>query len=689
MKISEYPIIRLLVSIIIGILLSKSDIINNFQWYWVIPFVIILATLAWPKRYFFSYKNRHIAGILISLIFVLIGFSLHKYNTNFEKENHFSNYIGSHSTYQLKLIEPPQNKEKTTKLICEVEIVKTGNSIHSTIGEVLIYLQKDSNSQLLSYGDIIAYTSELKPTEDPLNPDQFNYKNYLLLQGIKYQSYGRAHNWKLIQKAETSIMGFALNLRKDLLKVLEENNVKDDELSVAAGMLLGVRDMLSPELRQAYAGAGAMHILCVSGLHVGIIFMILSWLLGFISNTTAGKATKSIIIISIIWFYALLTGFSPSVVRSATMFTFIVVGQGLKRHVNIFGSLSSSAFVLLVYDPNLLFDLGFQLSYAAVTAIVIIQPPLAKLWAPRYSIINKAWQLIAVSVAAQIGTAPLSIYYFHQFPNYFILTNLIIIPAAYLIIMLGIIVVATSFIPIISALLGKGLSFFLELINYIISYIEQMQYAVTKNIYISPTILFFSILLIISMSIWILEKKKKLIFVNLSLIIILLVAGLFNYDLEDEFVFYKNRKSTYMAIYSDKQAWILCDTNVYNDHSIASFSVSGHELHKGISEYHYYLLDSNLHVKNKRFYIDYPFIAIGDKVILLNNSKIDSLDKSQYYYLYHDYNIKSTKPINKNANWIISQNIPYWESKKIIPKLDSLGINYHQIKTDGAWVVKF
>ena len=191
------------------------------------------------------------------------------------------------------------------------------------------------------------------------------------------------------------------------------------------------------------------------------------------------------------------------------------------------------------------------------------------------------------------------------------------------------------------------------------------------------------------MSIWLLERKKKFIFVNLSLIIILLVAGLFNYDLEDEFVFYKSRKSTYMAIYSDKQAWILCDTNVYNDHSIASFSVSGHELHKGISEYHYYLLDSNLHVKNKRFYIDYPFIAIGDKVILLNNSKIDSLDIAKYYYLYHDYNIKSSKPINKNTSWIISDNIPYWESKNIIPKLDSLGIKSYHIKNDGAWQLKF
>ena len=689
MKFSEYPIIKLLFSIIIGILLSKAIALVSFQWYWVLPLLISLVLLAWKKSYFFKYHNRHFVGIIIISIFVIIGFLLERNNTSINQRSHFSQYLKYAKSSELRIIEPPQEKKNTTKIIVEVQAINNDSCTYKTIGKALIYLQKDTLSRQLQYGDIIAFNNALNLSEAAQNPDQFNYKSYLELQDIYYQSYARNSDWLLIKKATPSIIGLSLALRHKLIEVLQQNNIQSDELSVAAGMLLGVRDMLSPELRQAYAGAGAMHILCVSGLHVGIIFMILSWLLTFLSYTDKGKISKSIIIILIIWFYAMLTGFSPSVVRSATMFSFIIIGQSLKRHVNIIGSLSASAFVLLIYNPNLILDLGFQLSYSAVTAIVIIQQPIANLWVPKNSFINKAWQLVAVSIAAQIGTAPLSIYYFHQFPNFFILTNLIVIPAAYAIIMLGILVVATSFIPFVSSLIGMLLSSFLSLINFLITYIEQMDYAVTHNLYINNTILILSVLLILSTSVWILERKKKLIFVNLSLIVLILIATLYNYDVDDEFIIYKNRKNTYMAIYTGKEAWILCDSNIYNDHNIASFSVSGHELHKGIQTHHYHIINPSLKIKNSLFQINYPYMRLGNNIISFEQTYIDNEDSLPLYYIYNNYNNASNKPIDSNYQWIITENIPYWEIKKIIPKLDSLGVIYHQIKNDGAWALKF
>jgi competence protein ComEC len=499
------------------------------------------------------------------------------------------------------------------------------------------------------------------------------------------------NQWRKINSRPAfSIIHFALNIRSKLLEILQQNNIQDDELSVAAGMLLGVRDILSPELHQAYAGAGAMHILCVSGLHVGIIFMILNWLLGVLNYRKNGKLVKAIIIMLAIWFYALLTGFSPSVVRASTMFSFIIVGQNLNRHVNIFSSLSSSAFVLLIVDPTLLFDLGFQLSYAAVVSIVILQKPIASIWVPNNKLLFSIWQLIAVSIAAQIGTAPLSLYYFHQFPNLFIITNLIVIPAAYIIINLGILVLAFSFAPPVSAFLGKILSSILHFLNYLIINIEQLEFAVSRNIYISPTVFVFLILLIIFASIWILLKKRRLIFVNLFLLIGILTALLFNFDKRNEFIIYQSNRNIYMAIYSNRQAWIICDTSVYNKPEIMDFQVSGHELHKGIKSRNYYIIDSLKTINHRQFYLQYPYLKFNTSLLKFNNSNNNpSRIPNTDYLIYCNPEQSNTHDLDSIYNTIICANIPPWKLKPIIKQTDSLGIKVHQVKTDGAWRIYF
>ena len=668
MNLSEYPIVKLLLSIIIGILLASFIALDNVLLYAFGVLLILFTLIAWPKKYFFSYNNRFISGIIIFVFFISVGALLFQYHFNYSKSSHFSLFQKQNSSLLLKITEPPQQKDKTIKVFAEVIAVNNDFENTSTIGNALLYLQKDNISTTLEYGDIIAFHKAISETEPPSNPDQFNYQEYLYLKGVQHQGYGRTSDWSLVEKAGISPMGMALKLRLYLLEVLRENNIEEDELSVAAGMLLGVRDMLSPELRDAYSGAGAMHILCVSGLHVGILYMIIAWMLSFMSETTRNKLIKSIIILVIIWLYAMLTGFSPSVVRSATMFSFIAIGSNLKRHVNIIGSLSSSAFVLLVYDPTLIFNLGFQLSYSAVVAIVIIQPALAKLWFPKYKVVDYFWQLTTVSIAAQIGTAPLSIYYFHQFPNYFILTNFIVIPAAYIIIMLGIAVILTSFIPFISALLGKLLSFILMIVNSAITGIEQMDYAVTRDIYISEPILILSILFVVFTSAMFLLKKRKLIFIYQALVILILIAMNFNFDKDDEFVIYKTSKSTYIAIYSGKEAWIMADSNVLKDPEIASFSVAGHELKKGIKKYNYLPIDNKLKVTKSNFKIDYPFIMFGDNMIMLNNSSIDSIMPNVDYYFYTNYKNTYQTPNHSDVHWIVSQNIPIWEKKKAFPK---------------------
>lgn len=692
MRFNEYPILRLLVSLVVGILLSYYLDLSFLKWYFIIPMLAMLSFLAFPRKYLFPYRFRYFSGAFIYLVFILLGILISNYNTSKIRDNYLGKYVNNSDEFLVKVIEPPQQTTKTVKLFVMVENCKMNKATVSCKGKAVLYLQKDTNSLNIDYGDLIIINKSLKNIPPPSSPDQFDYAEFLARKDIYYQQYIKSEEWiKYGNDAYFSITKFAISVRQKLLKILEQNSVHGDELSVAAGMILGQRDMLSPELRESYAGAGAMHILCVSGLHVGIIYLIISFLLRKLSNTRRDLILKTFILFISIWVYAFITGLSPSVVRSATMFTFVNIGQNYGRRVNVIGSISSSAMALLLVNPNLLFDLGFQLSYSAVFSIVILQKHIVNLWSPLNGFLYWTWNLIAVSIAAQIGTAPLTIYYFHQFPNFFIFTNLIVIPAAYLIIVLGLVVLLFSFIPIVSSFLGSVLSYSLLGLNSAITFIEHLPFAVSRNLYISLPLLLIIALLIISISYWLIKQKRKIIFVNLTIILIGLLAFSQNYDTDNEFIIYPDNKSLYMAIYSNRQAWIICDTSVYNNPDKMSYKVKEHELHKGIIERHFILIDSLQNLQSKTFVIDYPYCQLGNITLKLNGyNNSDTLDNIKCNYLIYNSFSKSNSEIFKsNSEIVICGNIPPWTRKKLIYNAKKEAVSFIDIKEKGAWRIKF
>ncbi|MEL7145099.1 MAG: ComEC/Rec2 family competence protein, partial [Bacteroidota bacterium] len=209
---------------------------------------------------------------------------------------------------------------------------------------------------------------------------------------------------------------------------------------------LGIKDDLDKELKSAYSAAGAMHVLAVSGLHVGIIQLLLSWVLGFLKKRKKGKLAFVILSLLALWFYAFVTGLSPSVLRATTMFSIILIGQQAIRNHNIYNSLAVSAFLILLYSPMMIRDVGFQLSYIAVFGIVSLQPRISAILNPENYLLKKTWDITCVSLAAQMATLPISIYYFHQFPSYFLLSNLLVIPSAFIILMSGLFMLCSSLI---------------------------------------------------------------------------------------------------------------------------------------------------------------------------------------------------------------------------------------------------
>ena len=275
-------------------------------------------------------------------------------------------------------------------------------------------------------------------------------------------------------------------------------------------LLLGQRQDISDELTANYSKAGAVHILAISGLHVGIILVLLSFVLKPLERVKRGKLIKLVLIISFLWFFAVLAGMSASVTRAVTMFSALALGQFFNKKNAVEQSLVFSMFIIVLWKPIFLFDIGFQLSYLAVFGIIWIQPLVYNAWTPKLYIAAKGWQLFTVSLAAQIGVLPLSLFYFHQFPGLFFVSNLLIIPFLGVILGIGIIVVVLSYYSVLPAFMVTIYGGVISVLNKTVVFIARQETFLFSDISFSAIKMFFLYLLIIAYFQFILKKCSAL-----------------------------------------------------------------------------------------------------------------------------------------------------------------------------------
>ena len=389
--------------------------------------------------------------------------------------------------------------------------------------------------------------AEFKKVSPPLNPNQFNYKEYLAKQGIYHQLFIESTQFLQLSNTMSSLVGISGKFRNKIQKSLLKYNFKRDELAVITALLLGQRQEISKELLIDYASAGAIHILAVSGLHVGIILLILSFLFKPIEKIKNGTYLKAFCIVLLLWMFAFIAGLSASVVRAVTMFTFLAIGQSLQRKKVVEFSLISSMLFLLIVKPMFLFDVGFQLSYLAVFGIIWVQPKLVALYNPRFLIDKKVWQLITVSIAAQVGILPLSIYYFQQFPGLFVLSNLVIIPFLGAILIGGILVICMSLLNVLPTFLALMYGYVISLMNDFVSWVGAQEQFLFQEISISFAMMLGCYLLIFSGTLYLIKKTpRKFMYL---LIVVLLIQSLYFFEqrkaIEKEafIVFHKSRFS--------------------------------------------------------------------------------------------------------------------------------------------------
>ena len=521
--IHQTPFLRFVIPLILGIVFRINFPDINIPYLLILIAILLTLFILHFVKQTQKFLTNRVWGVLVSLFIFLIGLILVslKQQAEYNFENKEYSFIS-------RVIEKPQEKENSFKTILKLESFKDSNTWINNQSHLLAYFEKDSLFNL-KLGDkliIRAYINEIKPNG---NPYAFDYKTYLKYKEIYSQVYIKANQYKLLEHNNLSALKLYSNtLREKLYNIYLKNNINGDELAVLSALTLGLKDELTPELKESVSATGSMHVLAVSGLHVGILFIILSKILFFLDKKRYGKYLQTLILITVLIFYAALTGFSNSVIRATIMFSFISIGKVLNRQSNIYNSLSAAAFCMLIYNPYSIVDVGFKLSYLAVISIVFFQPKLSSLFHPRNSIVNYFWQLITVAIAAQIATFPLTIYYFNQFPLYFILSNIMIIPIVSIIIYGAILLILFSFSNTISALIAKLVYFFTHLLNSGVKLIEQLPYAKFDKLVLDNTNMIFLFSIIFITILFIISKQSKFLRSSITLAIVLIIYNIGN-----------------------------------------------------------------------------------------------------------------------------------------------------------------
>ncbi|WP_461639543.1 ComEC/Rec2 family competence protein [Labilibaculum euxinus] len=513
----QNPFLRLLLPLVCGVILS--DIVSIPQilnWILVLFGLLGVLLFALSEKLRKSYSLRSLFGLFIFIL--CFGFGNIRYNDI--QSQMYLPISKSKIILKGRVLDTPAEKGRSFAFVLDVQSIKVSDKWQNVLGKTMIYLQKDTKARELGIGDLLVLKTELQRVKNAGNPHEFDYASYLKTQHILYSAYADSLSWKQIgNTSDFSIKVMASKWRDHLLSIYRKNGIQNESFDILAALTLGYKTGMDPEIKRTWADAGAMHVLAVSGLHVGIIYMIMNYLIRFLARFKYGCHLQGILLLLTLWTYALLTGMSPSVMRSATMFSFIVIGKALKRDGSIYNSLAISAFFLLLIDPFLLFTVGFQFSYLAVVSIVFFQPQFDKLLYIGNPILKKLWQLTTVSLAAQIGTFPLAVYYFHQFPSYFLLSGYVVITMAGILIYLSALLLILSPIGILSEGLGWILRNLVEGMNFLIVKIQALPGSVIRELSLSQYQLLFTYFLLFSLIALLSFKRKKAVYAFVVILI--------------------------------------------------------------------------------------------------------------------------------------------------------------------------
>ncbi len=473
-KWTAFPFLRFSLALALGILLSHyfpAIWERSFAAVYLLFFFFLLALNEGVRRAVF--RGKLATGLLGFVVLMYLGGVIYKLDADRFWSSHYTKYP-SIKAFSGQVTGDINETRSGYRFTVDVLEIISDDSVHEVSGKAQVFVR--AWAQAPEIGDYLYAQGGIAAIPEPGNPGQFNYSEYMARQQVYGQAFldSAAVKW-VHRESVLSLDMLALTIREQLISDMRGYFNDDEALQIAQALLLGVKKDMSDDLRAAYATAGATHVLAVSGLHVGIVYLLLLRLFGGLRRYKYGKFIFVGCVIVCIWLYAMITGMSASVFRSATMFTILALGELSGNDRNIYNTLGIAAFILLLYHPPYLFDLGFQFSYLAVFGIVYFFPKIHRLWHPSQRLLKYAWSATCVSISAQIAVAPLSIYYFHQFPTYFVLTNLVVVLFAFAVLLIGLpMIVIGTVLPEVALFLAFPLEVLIMLLNTLIRGVESL-----------------------------------------------------------------------------------------------------------------------------------------------------------------------------------------------------------------------
>jgi len=626
----------------------------------------------------FQFKIYHILfGIFFNLVFAFSGTVLHNSHNHLNYKQHFTNYKSNYLV--VTLTEPPQFRKNAIK--CKVEVLQCVNHNYSQItdGFLMLYFKKDSAILTqLSYGSRLLIKNTSKEINGPQNPNEFNYKRYLAFNQIYRQAYLTSENFIVIDKNGGNILWeIAYKAQAFFNKTLLTYVQSSSEIAISKALLYGYDDEIEPELVKAYSNTGTLHVLAVSGMHVGLIFWLINLVLKYFDKKKYQRLLKAIISLLVIWAYSLLCGLSPSILRASVMFSFVALGNMVQNRPNIYNTLAASAFTLLLFDSNMLASVGFQLSFLAVLGIVSIQKYLKKWFTFKFWIYNEIWNIVSVSIAAQLATFPLGLLYFHQFPVYFLASNLLIIPLTTGIIFVAIAMIAAAglalIIPIISYValgLGFTVKWLIYATNIIVLWIEKLPFSYITGIQITEieTILIF-IAVAYTCTFFITRKQYLAKNALFFFVLVFIVNAYEDFKIQHQkfITIYNINKTVALQIVDGTKSTIVADSSLLHNPDKFHFHLQQHIWASGITKVDTLTFKHNLQIE-----INQLKLNIGNTIL------------PNYINILTEKTFIDTNQLTPNTKIILSTKLNNSQSQSIAKYLKTKNILANNVGENGA-----
>jgi competence protein ComEC len=683
------PFLRLLLPLIAGIIL-QWHLQMQLKLLWLIlaasAFIVaVFFLIPFFERYRLSFLN----GISIALLFISLGALLAWHKDIRHQENWLGNKYNPGDGLLVTLLEPPVEKTKSIKANASVDYILQNGTALETSGTIILYFKKDSAINNLPYGTQVLFRKPLQEIKNSGNPGGFDYKRYSLFHGVTHQVYLKENEFEIVPgENKNRFNEFILSTRKKVLNILRTNIKSEKERGLAEALLIGYKDDLDKTLVQSYTNTGVVHVIAISGLHLGLIYWLLLQLLKPLQKRKRLKWLRPVLIIAGLWLFSLLAGAQPSVIRSAVMFTCIVLGETWTRKTSIFNTLAFSAFLLLCYNPYWLWDVGFQLSYAAVLSIAIFMQPIYNWFYIKNKALDFLWKLNAVTLAAQLLTLPVSICHFHQFPNYFLLTNFLAVPLSSLILLGEIALCVIAFIPLLATLLGKLLAWLIRLMNSYIERIELLPFSLFDGLQITILQAALLIAAVAGLGFWLMEKSKpglKTGLVALLGFFVLRTFSFINADSQRKIIVYNVPQKQAIDFIDGRNYFFEGDADLLADDFIRNFHIKpSRVLHR--------TGPGTVVIRYRQ----------ADKLIEYNGKKILLLDTTVYFSPLQEKLNVDILVISKNPRIYFSKLVQTFDIKQVVfdgsaasrklkywkKDCDSLRIPYHDVTEKGAFQMK-